>query len=51
MSREYERLFEPAFLKDGAPNPRHLSNGAYLALARAAAMRGARRNSGPPGPG
>jgi hypothetical protein len=49
MSREYERLFEPAFLEDDVPNPRHLSNEAYLALARAAALRGARRNGVPPG--
>jgi Transglycosylase SLT domain/D-alanyl-D-alanine carboxypeptidase/Putative Flp pilus-assembly TadE/G-like len=44
MSREYERLFEPAYLEDDVPNPRHLSTDAYLALARAAALRGARRN-------
>src|SRR5215207_6206007 len=44
MRRSYARLFEPAFLEDGVPNPRHLSNGAYLSLARAAALRGARRN-------
>src|SRR5215211_1095999 len=49
MSREYERLFEPAFLEDGVPNPRHLSNEAYLGLARAAALRGARRNGVAPG--
>jgi soluble lytic murein transglycosylase-like protein len=42
-------LFEPAFLEDGAPNPRHLSNEAYLALGRAGALRGARRNGVPPG--
>ena len=40
----YPRLFEPAFLEPGVPNPRHLSNAAYLARARAAALRGARRN-------
>jgi Transglycosylase SLT domain/D-alanyl-D-alanine carboxypeptidase/Putative Flp pilus-assembly TadE/G-like len=44
MRRHYGRLFEPAFLEDGAPNPRHLANPAYLALAEAAARRGARRN-------
>jgi soluble lytic murein transglycosylase-like protein len=44
MRRNYARLFEPAFLANGLPNPRHLSNAAYLALARAAAHRGARRN-------
>jgi hypothetical protein len=44
MRRTYARLFEPALLEGGVPNPRHLSNAAYLALARAAALRGARRN-------
>jgi hypothetical protein len=44
MRRDFPRLFEPAFLPDGIPNPRHLSNAAYLSLARAAALRGARRN-------
>jgi hypothetical protein len=44
MRREYSRLFEPAFLEGGVSNPRHLSDAAYLALARAAALRGARRN-------
>jgi hypothetical protein len=47
MRREYGRLFEPAFLENGVPNPRRLSNAAYLALARAAALRGARRNGVP----
>jgi soluble lytic murein transglycosylase-like protein len=49
MRREYPRLFEPAFLDGGIPNPRHLSNVAYLTLARAAALRGARRNGVPQG--
>src|ERR687895_2627974 len=44
MSRNYSRLFEPAVFENGLPNPRHLSNAAYLALARAATLRGARRN-------
>jgi Transglycosylase SLT domain/D-alanyl-D-alanine carboxypeptidase len=44
MRRHYPRLFEPAFLAKGAPNPRHLSNAAYLELARSAARRGAGRN-------
>jgi hypothetical protein len=44
MSRNYSRLFEPAVFENGLPNPHHLSNAAYLALARAAALRGARRN-------
>jgi soluble lytic murein transglycosylase-like protein len=43
MYGEYGRLFEPATI-DGRPNPRHLSRGAYLALARAAAVRVARGN-------
>jgi len=44
MRRNFARLFEPATLENGAPNPRHLTNGSYVALARAAALRGARRN-------
>jgi hypothetical protein len=44
MRRNYARVFEPAFLEGGVPNPRHLANAAYLSLARAAALRGARRN-------
>jgi Transglycosylase SLT domain/D-alanyl-D-alanine carboxypeptidase len=44
MRANYGRLFEPPLLPNGLPNPRHLSNAAYLALARAAARRGAVRN-------
>jgi Transglycosylase SLT domain/D-alanyl-D-alanine carboxypeptidase/Putative Flp pilus-assembly TadE/G-like len=44
MRDNYARLFEPPFFRAGVPNPRHLSTAAYLALARAAAHRGARRN-------
>jgi hypothetical protein len=44
MRRHYSRPFEPAVLADGVPNPHHLSAAAYLAPARAAARRGARRN-------
>jgi soluble lytic murein transglycosylase-like protein len=44
MQRHYARLFEPPLLAHGLPNPRHLSSAAYMALARAAARRGARRN-------
>ena len=44
MRRNFARLFEPAVLEGGVPNSRHLSNDAYLALARAAALRGAVRN-------
>jgi Putative Flp pilus-assembly TadE/G-like len=40
----YPRLFEPPFLAPDVPNPRHLEQATYLALARAAALRGARRN-------
>ncbi len=44
MRGGYPRLFEPAFLESGVPNPRHLSVAAYLALTRAAARRVAARN-------
>jgi hypothetical protein len=44
MRDNHARLFEPPLLPNGLPNPRHLSNAAYLALARAAARRGAVRN-------
>jgi soluble lytic murein transglycosylase-like protein len=44
MRHNYSRLFEPPLLPNGLPNPRHLSNAAYLALARQAALRGAARN-------
>ena len=40
----YPRLFEPPFVERDVPNPRHLEQEAYLARARAAAVRGARRN-------
>ncbi|HEX5619422.1 MAG TPA: transglycosylase SLT domain-containing protein [Solirubrobacteraceae bacterium] len=43
MYGAYPRLFEPAVV-DGAPNPRHLSRDAYLAVARAAADRVAATN-------
>ena len=43
MRRHYTRLFEVAAFENGEPNPRHLSNDEYLALARQAALRGARR--------
>lgn len=39
MSDDYFRLFEPAALPNGVPNPRHLSTADYLARARAAAGR------------
>ena len=44
MRRDYPRLFEPALLEDGAPNPRHLAQTAYEARARSAGVRAARRN-------
>jgi hypothetical protein len=44
MRADYARLFEPARLASGAPNPRHLSRARYLARARAGAVRGARLN-------
>jgi hypothetical protein len=44
MRDSYARLFEPPFIAPGVPNPRHLDVGRYLALARAAAGAGARRN-------
>jgi hypothetical protein len=43
MGRDFTRLYEPAVV-DGVPNPRHLTRVRFLALARAAALRGARRN-------
>jgi hypothetical protein len=50
MRDNYARLFEPPFLHAGVPNPRHLSTPAYLALARAAAHRGAAATEpSPPG--
>ena len=44
MRELYPRLFEPAVLANGLPNPRHLPLPVYLAWARRAAVRGARRN-------
>ncbi len=44
MRDDLPRLFEPAVLPGGVPNPRHLSTAAYLARARAAAVTGARLN-------
>jgi hypothetical protein len=44
MREAYPRLFEPPLLAPNVPNPRHLSRAQYLALARAAAIRAARRN-------
>jgi hypothetical protein len=47
MRELYPRLFEPPFIEPDVPNPRHLEQDAYLALARAAAVRGGRRNGVP----
>jgi hypothetical protein len=44
MRDAYPRLFEPPTTEPGVPNPRHLERDEYLAIARAAALRGARRN-------
>jgi hypothetical protein len=44
MRDDYPRLFEPAVLPNGLPNPRHLPLAAYLLRARTAAVRGAARN-------
>jgi hypothetical protein len=40
----YPRLFEPPVIAPDVANPRHLEQTTYLALARAAALRGAVRN-------
>ena len=40
----YPRLFEPPFLEPDVPNPRHLEEEKYRALAVAAAVRGGLRN-------
>jgi hypothetical protein len=44
MRDDFERLFAPARLAGGAPNPAHLTKGEYLARATAAAREAARRN-------
>src|SRR4051812_1196747 len=44
MRTAYPRLFEPALLAAGVPNPEHLSDGRYRALGKAAAVRAAQRN-------
>jgi len=44
MLDDYQRLFEPATLSDGSPNPRHLRLAEYLARARAVAIRAGARN-------
>ena len=47
MSDAYPRLFEPAYLEPGVPNPRHLPLADYLALARGVAVKAARGNGVP----
>jgi Transglycosylase SLT domain/D-alanyl-D-alanine carboxypeptidase len=44
MRDDVPRLLAPARLPGGAPNPRHLSRGEYLARARLAGVDAARRN-------
>ncbi len=44
MRDAYPRLLEPAYIRRGVPNPRHLSLPEYLRLARSAAVRTAARN-------
>jgi len=44
MRSDYPRLFEAPVLAGGVPNPRHLTTAAYLARARAAAVRAGARN-------
>ncbi|HEV7846449.1 MAG TPA: transglycosylase SLT domain-containing protein [Thermoleophilaceae bacterium] len=51
MRELYPRLFEPPFLAPDVPNPRHLEEADYRALAVAAAVRGGRGNGVPIRPG
>ncbi len=44
MSDDYFRLFEPAVLPNGLPNPRHMTTVQYLLRARSTAVRAAARN-------
>ncbi len=44
MSELYPQLFEPPYIERGKPNPRHIDRVRYVALARDAAIRAARRN-------
>jgi hypothetical protein len=48
MRDDFERLFEPARLADGRPNPRHLGRDQYLERAERAALQGVARNEGNP---
>jgi hypothetical protein len=49
MRDDFERLFEPAVLPNGVPNPHHLSKAAYLARASASARVAAHMNGVDPG--
>jgi soluble lytic murein transglycosylase-like protein len=49
MRDDFQRLFVPARLDDGTPNPRHLSRRAYLSRALAAGREAADRNDADPG--
>ena len=44
MRDDFERLFVPAWLPGGAPNPAHLAKAQYLARAQAAGLEAARQN-------
>lgn len=44
MRDDLSRLLSPPILPDGSPDPRHLTKGAYLWRAQAAALEAARRN-------
>ncbi|MFL5871185.1 MAG: transglycosylase SLT domain-containing protein [Solirubrobacterales bacterium] len=48
MRDDFDRLFAPARLPSGAPNPAHLDRPEYLARARAAALVAARQNDADP---
>jgi Transglycosylase SLT domain/D-alanyl-D-alanine carboxypeptidase len=47
MRDDFDRLFAPAFLPNGSPNPAHLSKAEYLARARTAVRHAARMNEVP----
>jgi len=48
MRDDLDRLFSPAELPDGSPNPRHLSREEYLFRAEAAAAQAVKRNGADP---
>ena len=49
MRDDFDRLFAPAFLANGSPNPAHLTKAEYLARARAAVRHAAHMNEVPAG--